>query len=988
MKKFHVGIMALVLLFVFAGCGDDGEKVFVGKGALGQISGVLFDTVTLEPLADVTATLTGSGDTTVTDDNGAFFFADVEPGVQELTFVKDGYRFTSRNVYVDPQLYLNSDPFMEAEIIKTHLENAKINFNFNFDGLDAVTTMGDFVWTTDSELRPAADFMVTKEKLNYTYSEFISLNVIGIVPLSGSITGKISVFSVTEAEYQNIALGAAPIAPAANVEVFFQDGEDVNLGEGAAAERGWFGPFVTGANGTFTATGLPVGVDLIMSINSFAQDGIFYDGNELRNYDSGNALSDALDANSRTFIALPSNNATNIGDFYLLASTDFITVTSVAYDVAANNFATRDGSIVLTFSKAVNPAGFEVTIDGVTDNIMGSDDFDELRYSFNATFTQVTITNAGGFPYSINESSPSGVINNIGGTANIISSDTSDIGIAIFTEQGPVITGITYNAADYATRNGSIVITYSKAIDPTSYDIDLTDGIVDLNNAGSDDFDGIVFSFNSTFTQVTITQDSGFPYSVNSSVPITVIPCESGVRWNVFTEEGPALVAVAYDTDGRATRNGSIVLTFNKAIDPAGFEVTIDEDNIVGSITDFGRLAYNWNPTFTIVTITQPGGFPYSDDPLTPTGTIDAITNAAGDDIAVPSRLANIFTEEGLKVTNVELVQTAPARAIISTAEAVGITFNKTIADSATFTSNNENAHWVFGATNNIVTVFIDNNVGEIGMDVRCAADLGMNLVSTTVLEDWFGAAGGLTRPDFARPLTLFATNFDKPIPVGGIGGRTPSLQFTFDTEVPDGAFIVVDNFGGTLEGSWVGTPSVDEINRKIVLLPFNIRLDMDKEGYSFDLEIFTNEDKTVTLFEKQGFDFDTAKSPKFAGSISELIVPNPAGDAVLSGVGGMTITGSVHRNVQYFIILDEATPWAGGSFRATDSTNSVRFVFSRPTSNVIAFIVQAEDADVDENSGTLYTLTRATTATAADSGIPGIFDGNDLLEMTVTVLR
>ncbi|MDR2482149.1 MAG: carboxypeptidase-like regulatory domain-containing protein, partial [Treponema sp.] len=103
-KKTALGITGLSLLFILlaAGCeqATSSDPESRGEGVLGQLYGVVVDSVTGQPLEGVEIALRDSSFKALTDAKGAYLIKDVPPGLDYvLTYTKAGedgkllYRF-------------------------------------------------------------------------------------------------------------------------------------------------------------------------------------------------------------------------------------------------------------------------------------------------------------------------------------------------------------------------------------------------------------------------------------------------------------------------------------------------------------------------------------------------------------------------------------------------------------------------------------------------------------------------------------------------------------------------------------------------------------------------------------------------------------------------------------------------------------------------------------------------------------------------------
>ncbi|MDR1981408.1 MAG: Ig-like domain-containing protein [Tannerellaceae bacterium] len=89
-----IQMTSVLILALFAGCAEEIEPV-------GEISGVVRDAQTMQPIENVDIVLTPGNITSVTDDEGTYFFNRLEIGTYKLTYNReDAYISKSKNVNV------------------------------------------------------------------------------------------------------------------------------------------------------------------------------------------------------------------------------------------------------------------------------------------------------------------------------------------------------------------------------------------------------------------------------------------------------------------------------------------------------------------------------------------------------------------------------------------------------------------------------------------------------------------------------------------------------------------------------------------------------------------------------------------------------------------------------------------------------------------------------------------------------------------------
>jgi hypothetical protein len=319
-------------LFILAGCSSDSDSdestgtKYVGKGVLGQISGVVYNSVIAQPIKDVSVEL--GGKTTVkTDANGGFLFKDVEPGTYTVSFYKEGFQFRTKNVVVDPNAYYDDDPFMEVQALTDQLKAIEewIKVQQAIPGYLAESgsesLFGDqqqaLTWTyqggvyidgngaTVTVKKDAnSQYKVEQIKLDYTYSKGIPLYITSLAPLTGAIKTDIKLFTKPRSEINSEKIDAA-IDIDDDVEFWLLEPEFVNnpndiigwglgtstAGDGRQPEydlttppptsfqeaKGGaiYGPAKT-KNGVLSFTGLPVDIPLTLVSNGFVKKDTSY----------------------------------------------------------------------------------------------------------------------------------------------------------------------------------------------------------------------------------------------------------------------------------------------------------------------------------------------------------------------------------------------------------------------------------------------------------------------------------------------------------------------------------------------------------------------------------------------------------------------------------------------------------------------------------------------------------------------------------------
>lgn len=495
MKKFPIMRSAIALitagLLILTGCSDTDTGGSMetgtpqGKSVLGQVNGVVYDSITLTPVQDVEVQV-GSIRTT-TGRTGAFLLNDVGVGEQTVSFFKSGYRFTSRNVTVNPGQYKTDDPFGEYEALQDQMEALKEWAEKNIipgyeSGQSNLTwTYQDGVWingdgTAVTVNNENGQFAVTNIKLDYVYSYAIPLYVIDLVPLNGALTGQIKLVKATNAQALNIQLGDNDIVNVdAGIDLWFTDTASHLVGNNGEPVNGQaqYGPFKTKANGVFEAAGVPAKVDLSLVINGFSKDGYFYNANsadKVKSWNNTSFYSASIQANPHD------NGYTNVGTVYLFAEEDFVTVSEAAAGTVDAPIQ-PNGSVVLSFSDDINPAGFTASLTTTANARSGAATIPLTPSWINAR--TVSLKAANGFPYCDNGSVLVGRLN-VSGTARngaaiyADNSDTADAGLPVFTAEGLKLDSMDIAPVESEIPSRMVVsakavkLTFNRAISKTS----------------------------------------------------------------------------------------------------------------------------------------------------------------------------------------------------------------------------------------------------------------------------------------------------------------------------------------------------------------------------------------------------------------------------------------------------------------------------------------------------------------------------------------
>jgi hypothetical protein len=415
-----VGLLA-VSLFVLAGC-DTPSGSSEGRGVLGQVTGVLYDTVTLKPISDAEVQIAGSK--VKTNANGYFLVKNVGVGEAAVSFRKDGYKFTTRTVFVDPNQYTEDDPFKEADALTKQLDTLKAawekqQFPGYYDEQETAAdnktpAFGQYnTWTyTEGGVYVNGDgvsvtiaddkFEIEKVKLDYTYNYNLPLHVIGVTPLNGAAKGNVKLVKATYPATSVIWDKVVPID--ADIDLWFLDGDPseilgIEFDENTLANRdgddhpdptvqaigsmdsnaALYGPFKTNKDGSFEVTGLPAETPLTLVFNGFLKEGFWYPvGSTVYKWDVttfkttkvANPKAPPLSTESPIIAKSFPNNAkgfTNIGDLYIFSEGSFAVITDAKAGKADAPLALTD-SIEITFSEPIDRQDFTAQLTTVAAN--------------------------------------------------------------------------------------------------------------------------------------------------------------------------------------------------------------------------------------------------------------------------------------------------------------------------------------------------------------------------------------------------------------------------------------------------------------------------------------------------------------------------------------------------------------------------------------------------------------------------------------------
>jgi hypothetical protein len=511
MKKMTWMAIALIaaVFLVLAGCSNPSndpvvEEVVDPSGVLGQVAGVVYDSVTGLPLEGVTVII-GEAEAT-TDASGTYLFKDVAPGEYSVTFTKDGYgAYTETGYVVDPQLYIYDDPFREMasaqEQIGVFVEWLA-TYGGAFPELAGNTGLQTGTWTYEDGVFVSGNgsttvtldgsapdpvefpkFIISHNKVDYTYRKYLEVAIIPLDPLTAGITGQIEVVFEVNAAVALPVTGSAPIK--AGVEIYFKGTRSISPNT-ADDTTVIYGPYLTDADGRFeTTTKLPANTELTLVINPFTQakDGVDYVFTD----DKVFAPENWTTGYSVVKVTTLANGNLDVGKLYLF------TIGTPAYITEANvpnpgSPLAVNGAITITFSKPISTGTVVPTLRNIVsignEAIGTTSTTQALKAVWNDDKTAVTLTPAETlvgyanpvFPYSKSTGNKVADLS-LGTTAPraedgspIYLVDASDT-INVFTEEAIKPATIEYLSASAAPPRaavaeigGAIKITFNKAV--------------------------------------------------------------------------------------------------------------------------------------------------------------------------------------------------------------------------------------------------------------------------------------------------------------------------------------------------------------------------------------------------------------------------------------------------------------------------------------------------------------------------------------------
>jgi len=685
-------ILAVVsMLFVLSACENPSGGGSSSRGVLGQVTGVLYDTVTFKPVEGVT--VKAGSKTVKTDKNGYFLLKDVGVGTETIAFNKDGYRFTTRTITVDANLYKTTDPFMDVDALEKQLEvlqeyYAKTKYpEYGGEGgssylaaaVDPTWTYQDGVWINGDGASVTVKnengtFKVQEISLEYTYKVNIPLHTIGVVPLNGAITG---IVNLVKAQYPatnliwedlitpiNTGIDLWFVDETANVkdigaqlDVLAYTGAGSNIPTGLTGAAGVYGPFKTIAGGKFQATGLPAGVPLKVIFNGFTKDTYFYKYGAL------------------TFVAgAPAVPGSSPGGWL-----DHDNNTSTPQQWGTGD--TDDNGIINgaeTFTPGTPPVPATPDSWTVVSNVR---QWDGADFSDGVTF---------------------------------IANSFADTKVQGYTEIGELylfaegkfalITGFKAGTIEEPLQpTDTIEITFSEPMNPVGFTVGNTTGYFDWTLAA-----GLV--------QTGVT---------SNEVPLTNYTGFSGGEIIRFNGIGQEYEVLSIDLGNYITLDEIVTVNAGDTIEIKGAwhdGVATPFSNVKTSIAGLtgitgvaDLIVKEWNSDYTTVTLgpnplVLPSLLPLSVNGNSPIGLVTINGSTATGNPLWNGNVVNIFTVEGLKLVSVDVAPDGiPARAVTTSAAAIKLTFNKPITKGSTFRWNDTQSYWNYAdGDESVVYVYTD----------------------------------------------------------------------------------------------------------------------------------------------------------------------------------------------------------------------------------------------------------------------------------------
>lgn len=497
-------------------------------GVFGSISGIILDSVTGTALPGVSVSISNGKDlvTTKSNANGMYFVKGLIPGAYVVSYKVDGYGEYQGTVTVDSQKYKTDDPFREYAAYQNDINimNAWITAQSQTEhgfgsnpptGSSWTYNEGDNTFTLQqgSNLTltyniDKAEYQITGTKLgDFAYDYAIAMSTVNLAPLTSGLEGVLQVYFARQPSANNANNDTL-------VSAVVKDGVElwarVETSPGVY-ENETFGPVVVGA-GVTKNTGsflfdkkLPANKKFALFANPFSQTspaGITY-------YYAGSTQADNLQAGIfiGNFTTVHKVNVDG-GKFPAIYAFDDKAIV-VSHNIGSVNIVNRlavDGSIALTFNKAIAADSFLAYIDRNANSVYNQDDGNgvwgaaedvTLDATWNAAGTTVTLVarNVVGNPYD--GYFPYGVEGLPLRFANAVSADGTSVAtpdLTIYTEKALQLVGVRYLDSTGAEApqvpgtigelpfDGTLELTYDKTLVATAPTVELykwTDGNAD-----------------------------------------------------------------------------------------------------------------------------------------------------------------------------------------------------------------------------------------------------------------------------------------------------------------------------------------------------------------------------------------------------------------------------------------------------------------------------------------------------------------------------
>lgn len=103
LRSSLLSLLTIVSFVLFTACEEKENDLF------GSISGIVTDVETSEPIQGVTVTLVPGGKSTVTGDDGIYYFSKIESDQYTLQFKSNGYQTNTKTIVVEPYVTTTGD---------------------------------------------------------------------------------------------------------------------------------------------------------------------------------------------------------------------------------------------------------------------------------------------------------------------------------------------------------------------------------------------------------------------------------------------------------------------------------------------------------------------------------------------------------------------------------------------------------------------------------------------------------------------------------------------------------------------------------------------------------------------------------------------------------------------------------------------------------------------------------------------------------------